>query len=312
MATQTARTGLIRVINSELCVLRAGVYYVTIFTFSYSVFLLALSLSPASPSHAQKLQTFPGPDASDNSARMLHTVPGNGPYQRPARLENLTYLSPGLYNIGLTRPQWTEVLLTWLAEERNNPTPTATGLGGGPIDSSYIQVQIIKGLGDQGSPLVLGTLVASPDLNDEGIRDALHLALARMGAKGQGPAVRRLLAHPDPQFRALAVECCYDIGLKEALPDLQTALQDPYSESFVSIHEGLVKFYPVRRLAKETIRNLNNPTIMEDVRERNNRYNAKVENERQAIAICKVATKKLMVTLNSHKKTRLARNLTKK
>ena len=39
-----------------------------------------------------------------------------------------------------------QVLLSWLVEERNNPTPSFTGGGGGTIDSGYIQLKSLRHL----------------------------------------------------------------------------------------------------------------------------------------------------------------------
>ena len=270
---------------------------------------LLLSTVLAAPvSRAQEAQAVPGKGLYTPKA-----VEGDGPYCRPARMADLGYLTPGLYNTGLNRLQWTEVLLTWLVEEKNNPTPTSIGGGGGSIDSSYLQAQIIKALGSEGSPFVLSLIAESPTLNDEDVRDAVRLALARMGDRRQAPALRRVLAHhQDPYFRALAAEGMQNLGDIQSLPLLRNAVQDQYSVAGGNCMTTETIFFPVRQAAKQALHFLPMPTTSDAAQERSLQFDARFEIERQTTGFSSTATNKLITALNSHKRTRIARSTPKK
>ncbi len=165
-----------------------------------------------------------------------------------------------------TAPQKTEVLLSWLAAERKNPSPTTTGLGGGPIGTDYIQAQLVKGLAADGDRLALEWVLSSKSLKDEGLRDAVRLALGGMGDQGQIPALERiLLKNPNPYFRAIAVDDLSLLDSAASLPVLERALEDDYSETFASHTHGgkVVTLYPVREAAAQTIKVLENPVMRE-------------------------------------------------
>lgn len=181
----------------------------------------------------------------------------NGPFKRPARMAGrLSYLGKKEITDGLSKPQWTEVLLTWLIDERNHPTPTYTGMGGGDIDTLYTQAQIWTGLYAQGDPATLIALVDSPRLKNEDVRNGLRLALGIMGDVRQIPAIEQILAHdPNPQYRKLATRALSKLNVQDAVGILEAAANDPY---FVTDGAGPTetKYYPVRVMAQEALRKL--------------------------------------------------------
>jgi hypothetical protein len=180
-----------------------------------------------------------------------------GPYHRPSTMNgDLSYLGRKEFKEGLSRAQYTEVLLSWLVTERNSPTPLGFGLGGGPIDSLYIQKQIWVGLGTQGDPILMDRLISSPNLVDEDIRNGLRLALGLMGDKRQIPALKQLLVHdPNPRYRSMAADDLSDMDAPDITALLEDAENDPY---FVMIgrQDTGTPFYPVREAARGSLRKL--------------------------------------------------------
>ena len=191
-------------------------------------------------------------------------------YGRPVRLRSLADLNL-LEGNDLTTSQKTEVLLSWLAEERDNPSPTTAGHGGGPIDSDYLQAQIIKALETKGNPLAVGWVAASTFLKDQGTRDGMRLVLGFMGDKGQIPAMEKILtSSPNPYFRAMAAENLGLLGGVSSMPTLKRARKDAFSVSFASEqNEGkLTTFYPVRQVVEETINILGKPGLLAQEKQR--------------------------------------------
>lgn len=191
---------------------------------------------------------------------MAHAQAQTGLYGLPTRMRNLTDLTPIIDRQDLTSLQKTEVLLAWLGQERSDPSPTTTGLGGGPIDSSYIQAQMIKGLGTLGDPQAIDWLLSNPQVTDESLRNACRLALGLMGDQRQIPMLVKILREdPDANYRTLAVEDLNVLGAAQALPDIERALQDRYSVTFDHMHKGRITFYPVREAATAALRVLKDP-----------------------------------------------------
>lgn len=170
-----------------------------------------------------------------------------------------------------TAPQKTEVLLSWLRAERRDPSPTTTGGGGGPIDSGYIQAQLVKKLEVEGDPRAVEWVLSSRDLKDEGLRDAMRLVLGFKGDRSQVHDLERiLLKNPNPDFRSIAAEDLGLLGSASSLPALERALGDEYPLTFASHSHGgeVVTLHPVRQVVAETIRILSDSTVREAQMER--------------------------------------------
>ena len=199
-------------------------------------------------------------------------------YGRPARLRSLADLNL-LEGNDLATSQKTEVLLSWLAEERDNPSPTTAGHGGGPIDTDYLQAQIIKALETKGDPLAVGWVSASTSVKDQSTRDGMRLVLGFMGDKGQIPAMEKILtSNTNPYFRAMAAENLGLLGAVFSIPTLKSARKDAFSVSFASEqNEGkLTTFYPVRQVVEETINILGKPGLLAQEKQRGQFFAAKV------------------------------------
>lgn len=208
-----------------------------VFTLLPLVGILGITLSSAAQQHA----------ALDTS----------GPFQRPASLHgDLTLLGDASLQAGLSRTDWTEVLLTWLMDERNSPTPTRTGLGGGPISSLYIQRQIWISLSVCGDALTIDSLANAPELQDEDLRTGLRLVLGQMGDVRQIPMLKSVAVHNvNPFYRVSALDSLSCMNVQDAASLIEKAKKDPY---FVTIgpEETGTPFYPVRQAAEGAQRRL--------------------------------------------------------
>jgi len=181
----------------------------------------------------------------------------------PVKLGSLLDLRPVLVRNDLTSAQKTGLLLSWLIEERRHPTPTGTGLGGGDINSGYIQAQIIKSITEVGNPLTLTAVISDPN-TDPNIIDAAHLALGLMGDTTQIPKLIDILDnHSEPDYRVTAAETLGSLGAIDAIPALERALHDEYT--VIGGGGGLggprepATVYPLRDAAEVAIRVLNMP-----------------------------------------------------
>ncbi len=185
-------------------------------------------------------------------------------YGRPLRLNNLSNLE-SLEANDLAASQKTEVLLSWLAAERGNPSPAITGHGGGQIDTDYIQAQITKTLETQGDPLAMSWVASSSLLKDPDIRDNMQIVLGFMGDAGQVTALEHiLLNNKNPYLRAMAAEDLGLLGSTSSLPVLKAVRKDNFGLTFASEQNGgkMTTFYPVRQVVEETIRILSTPSLL--------------------------------------------------
>ena len=208
-------------------------------------------------------------------------------YGKPVRLNSLADLDLLDAN-DLAAPQKTEVLLSWLAAERANPSPTVAGLGGGPIDTDYIQAQITKALETKGDPLAVSWVANSTSLRDPAIRDSMQLVLGSMGDKSQIPAIEKiLLNNKNPYLRAVAAEDLGLLGSISSLPTLRQACKDSFSLTFASEEHGgkMATFYPVRQVAEETIRVVSTPSLLAQEKKREQFFGSRlVESRKYALA----------------------------
>lgn len=185
-------------------------------------------------------------------------------YGRPAQLRSLADLNL-LESNDLSASQKTEVLVSWLAEERNNPSRTVTGHGGGAIDTDYLQAQITKALETKGDPLAISWIASSTSLKDQGLRAHMQLALGFMGDQSQVPMLEKILMHnKNPYLRAIAAEDLGLLGAVSSLPILKQTRKDSFSLTFASEQNDgkLTTFYPVRQTFEETILILSNSSLL--------------------------------------------------
>jgi hypothetical protein len=177
----------------------------------------------------------------------------------PEKLRSLT----DLQKLGppLTLLQRLEWLVRWLAEERRQPSKTTTGIGGGPIDSGYIQQQLIRAMGGGGDLRALKWLSISTEVKDPTIKLAFKLALGLQGDEAQLHVLANTLTESeDPNHRLLAAFGLGIIQAQDALPLLKQALNDPYKVTAYGIgeHTGNTE-YPVRITAEGAIRQIELP-----------------------------------------------------
>lgn len=199
--------------------------------------------------------------------------------RQPATVHGLPTKIKGLSDLylldqakDLKAVQKTEVLLTWFVEERRRPTPTSTGLGGGPVDSNYIQTQISQMLAGDGDLRAMKWLATSPKLRSSAVRHALFISLNDVqDDRGRIALLDTLMNDPNPYMRERAA-----VGLgywkhDDVIFALRNALSDPYFVTYEPTHiglgqqPGLQTFRPVRRAAAEALRNFENWPPAKDV-----------------------------------------------
>ena len=203
-------------------------------------------------------------------------------YGLPTRIRDLGELELTTTS-DLTLPQKTEIILSWLAEERNHPSPTTRGTGGSPINSNYIQAQIVKNLEVWGDPNAVGWVLASTSLKDEVLRDAMVLVLGSMGDQSQIAKIESImLSNPNPYLRAIAGENLGLLGSVSSIPVLEKAAKDPFFQTFASESHGgkVIDFYPVRQVAGETLKVLRDPVSIKLKLERNQFFVQRLSNAR--------------------------------
>jgi hypothetical protein len=205
-------------------------------------------------------------------------------YGLPAKLRSLSDLQPTVDRKDITPAEKTEVLVSWLKQERDHPRPTLSGLGG-PISSGYVQAQILRCFFLCGDPLTADRL-ASDVHTDTGVREALAIGLGIMGDRRQVPKLIRILkSHRTPDYRQLAAAALGDLGATEAIPALQGALEDGYS---VKRLEGVGPLdelrYPVREDAKGSLARLRDPNYLAEARKRCGDFAKRLEDEEKQAA----------------------------
>lgn len=204
-------------------------------------------------------------------------------YGLPGRLSNLTDLGPVLRRTDISSVQKTDILIVWLTEERRQPTPTSKGLGGGDVNSSYIQAQIVKALAEVGNPLTLRA-IDSDEKADANIRDGARMALCLMGDSTQIPKVIAILENGrEPYFRATAAAALGGLRATEAIPALKRALSDDYAVTSGRIGSAPATAYPVRRDAETALRVLGcqDPELNKYVQELKARFQQRLEAARK-------------------------------
>jgi hypothetical protein len=194
-------------------------------------------------------------------------------YGLPARLTSLTDLGPVLQRKDLTAAQRTDVLVSWLTRERAHPSGTVRGLGGGDIDSGYLQAQLIKALAEAGDARAVAGVAASTTLADDGLRDAARIVLGMMGDRQQVSSLLVVLAtHKEADFRALAAVALGRVGAVEAIPALEAAREDGATRRASNCTRGSHTSYPVREAATSALRVLRSPDALARAKLRTDRF----------------------------------------
>jgi hypothetical protein len=188
----------------------------------------------------------------------------------PARLRSLTDLSL-LDPKTLTEQQRTEVLLTWLVEEKARPSKPSEGFGG-TINSEYILAQIVRAMHRTDDKAILW-LATSPRLRSGFVRTSLNLAIGRLAI----PSVVDSLLHttlndPNPQYRALAAMWLYEHDDPRIDSVLQAALEDTFART-IPMHVDPTNsgattrvWRPVVEAAQQSIKNRQRGTYLEPER----------------------------------------------
>ena len=155
----------------------------------------------------------------------------------------------------MTSQQRLDGLLGYLKEEIGSPTPPALGIGGGPIDSGYVQGAIVG---------VMGWTVAAADLvaartqeTNPALQERLTVALGIAGDKSMIPHLIPILAHhPEGFLRQTAAIALADFKESSLKPAFNGALNDRYSRVGISClgGGGICKMYPVREAAARGLR----------------------------------------------------------
>jgi hypothetical protein len=184
-------------------------------------------------------------------------------YGLPAKLSSLGDLGALDQRADLSGPNRVDVLVWWLAQERADPSPTTTGLGGGVIDSGYIQVQIAKMLRQVGDLRALTNLADSEAISAPGVRDGMICALGMMGDGSRIPRLLGILqTHQEGELRALAAEALGYLGALEATEALNAALTDEFTRQAGDLSRSRDPRYPVREAARTALRMLGDEQAM--------------------------------------------------
>ena len=183
-----------------------------------------------------------------------------GPSARPSERHtfDLTKLQKFRFDKPMTSQQRLEGLLKYLKEEMANPSYPGIGPGGGPIDSGYIQLQMIGVLGHTVDPK---DIAAARDKEaDPAMRQRLTLALGRAGDRSVAQELAEILTHhPKGFMRRAAARGLHEVKAPSSKDALRAALADRYSAIGISDMgppPGISKIYTVRREAAGALRAL--------------------------------------------------------
>ncbi|MCH8120533.1 MAG: hypothetical protein IIC00_12485 [Planctomycetes bacterium] len=142
-------------------------------------------------------------------------------------------------------------LVTYLKKEVSHPSQPRMGVGGGPIDTVYIQNVIIMVMAQTVPQETL--LKALNKETDKKIKDMIMLALVSAGDQTFFNDVRPFLQSAYHNlFRLGAVRALRDVSKKELKPQLIALQYDTYSR--VVFRDGAYrKVYPIRKAAYEAL-----------------------------------------------------------
>jgi hypothetical protein len=145
-------------------------------------------------------------------------------------------------------------LATYLQEELASPSPPRMGVGGGPIDTVYVQDVIITVMAQTIPKESL--LQALHEQSDDRIKDRMRVALVAAGDQTFVNWVEALLSEAkDNLTRLIAVRALRNAPRKGAEPALAAMRDNTYSR-IVFRHGAYYKVYPIRRSAHEALTQL--------------------------------------------------------
>lgn len=173
-----------------------------------------------------------------------------------------SHLQGDLTRTALNRPelnalQRTEIYLRWLVAERKQPTNTYLGLGGGPIDSSYVLANLSAALSGT-EARALRWLQESNRVQDPYLREALAVALGEAGDIQQHQRIAKIARESDDGYLRLdAASALYVMGAPELMEVLDyQAARDPF---IVIIQDK--PYYVVRNAARKMLHTLSKEGI---------------------------------------------------
>lgn len=166
----------------------------------------------------------------------------------PQRLRDLSDLRL-CQGTGLER---SEILLRWIVEERNHPREPQNGVGGGPIDSSYVTINLIAALSGA-DRRVLRWLTQRKRVANAYLSSCLAIALGEAGDIQQHARVAKIATDDaDGYLRLEAANALSAMGAPELLQVLQLqAAHDP----FVVVVQDK-PFFVVRNAAEHMLRTI--------------------------------------------------------
>jgi len=175
--------------------------------------------------------------------------------EEAGRLSSLADLAPILEDPAIDSVSKTRRLIAYLKNEMANPRMSTTGLGGGVIDSDYIQEQIILSLGLVGDLAILKESLEQAE--DEALSDRLVVALGLVGDREASPRLIQIVGVSQHGFlRALAARALGDLEEIASISTLKKALKDPFSQMASNSLQGQFTSYPVREEAAGALRRL--------------------------------------------------------
>jgi HEAT repeat protein len=110
-------------------------------------------------------------------------------------------------------------------------------------DESGLRAAAAKALGDIGSDLALGALVATSGDRSSAVRLAVAGALGKLAAREGVASLRQLSYDPDPEVRAAAASALAQLDIKDLSPIFKRMSQDPESKVRLAAFQAL-DIYP--------------------------------------------------------------------
>ncbi|MFY9234878.1 MAG: HEAT repeat domain-containing protein [Fimbriimonadaceae bacterium] len=217
----------------------------------------------------------------------------------PWRMESLTDFK--YLNYANDKLERLEILVRWLAEEKREPSEKRAGLGGGPIDSGYIQQQLIRSLAGSGAdPRGLRWLASSPEVRDPEMKLACKLALGlRFDQEQKNILIRTLERDGNPNHRLVAAFGLGNLDAQEARSLLKkVAKSDPFHVNKVGSDDPKTREFPVRVMAEGALRMLDDPVSRRISREQTAALRRELADSGSFVKLNAVALRRIVVFAN--------------